>query len=211
MEYSQVMLNVIIGLAILLGMVQCFFGYRIFTIVIGLTGFLIGAVLGGAIGSDIFQENLLVLISGIVGGFIGAALMMLMYYFGVFAIGSILGIALGTAFFVLTKSNPVPAVLFILAVIGGVTAIIIQKSMIILSTSFGGAWIVVTGIAYFTTDAIDLTDIGELFRTGGNHLNTILIFWIALGIVGVIVQKKSLPSKEVVKKKSVFEQQTDQE
>jgi hypothetical protein len=211
MEYSQVMLNVIIGMAILLGIVQCFLGYRIFSIIIGLTGFLLGVILGSAIGFAVFQEEVAALISGIVGGFIGAALMMTMYYFGVFAIGALLGIVLGTSIFAVSNSNAEPVVLFILALIGGVIAIIIQRFMIVLSTSFGGSWIVVTGIAYFTTDEIDPTNLGEFFRTGGTHLNFFLICWIALGIVGVIVQIKSLPSKEVVKKKNVFEQQATQD
>ena len=209
MVYSQVMLNVIIGLGILLGSVQCFFGYRIFKIIIGLTGFMLGGVLGGAIGFAASQEEWVALLSGIVGGFIGAALLMMLYFIGVFAIGAFLGVVLGTALFAAAKSNPEPAVLLILAVIGGVITIIIQKFMIILSTSFGGSWIVVTGIAYFTTDAIDPTNIERLFQTGGTHLYVILIFWIALGILGMIIQNKTLPSTARGKRKNISENRKD--
>ena len=55
MDLHQDVLNVIIWLSILVGALQCFFGYRIFKIILGLTGFFIGVEGGAAVlvgGSD---------------------------------------------------------------------------------------------------------------------------------------------------------------
>ncbi len=195
MELPPDMYNVIIGLSILVGAVQCFFGYRIFKIILGLTGFLLGAALGGAIGYSIWPQEVAALAAGLVGGIIGAAVLVALYFFGVFLIGAFLGGVLGQVFFAVAESNPQPAVMLIVAVIVGVVALFFQKFMIIVSTGFGGAWIVVVGIAYFTTGAIDLTNLERMYRSGGSLTYAMLLCWIALGIIGVIVQYKSAPTE----------------
>jgi len=196
MSIPQDVLNVIIGLGILVGAIQCFFGYRIFKFILGLTGFLVGGALAAAIGYALSQEEAVALLAGLVGGFIGAALMVALYFIGIFLIGAFLGGVLGAVLFAVAGSNPEPAVLLILAVIAGVVALVFQKFMIIISTGFGGAWSIVIGIAYFTTGAIDPTNIERLFRSGGSHLYAIVLCWLALGIVGVIVQYKLIPTEE---------------
>jgi len=196
MYLPQNMLNVIIGLSILVGAVQCFFGYRIFKFILGLTGFLFGGSLACVIGYTISQEKVVALLAGIIGGFIGAALMSALYYIGIFLIGAFLGGVLGTVLFAVVKSNPDFSVLFILAVIAGVITLIFQKSMIIVSTGFGGAWNVVIGITCFTTELIHFSNLDQLFRSGGSHFYAIVLCWLALGIIGVIVQHKSAPTRE---------------
>jgi len=193
MELPQDTLNVIIGLSILFGAVQCFFGYRIFKIILGLMGFLIGGVLAAAMGFAIFEQEIIALVSGLVGGIIGAALMVVLYFVGIFLIGAFLGGVLGTVLFAVAETYPEPVVLLILAVITGVIALIFQKFMIIVATGFGGAWSVVTGIAYFTTGAIDPTNLESMFRADGSQLYIIVLCWIALGTVGVVVQYLSAP------------------
>ena len=193
MDLPQDVLHFIIGLSILVGTIQCFFGYRIFKIVLGLTGFLVGGALGGAIGFEVAQEEIVALVAGLLGGLIGAALLVVLYFIGIFLMGAFLGGLLGAVMFALAESSAEPALLLILAVIAGVIALIFQKLMIIVSTGFGGAWSVVTGIAYFTTGAIDPTHLEELSRSGRSHLYAIVLCWISLGIVGVVVQYKSPP------------------
>lgn len=196
MDLHQDVLNVIIGLCILVGALQCFFGYRIFKFILGLTGFLLGGALSGVIGFSFSQEEAFALLAGLVGGFIGATLMVTLYYAGIFLIGGLFGGILGTVLYAVAESNPEPAVLLILAVLAGVSALIFQKFMIIVSTGFGGAWGVVIGMVYFITDAVDLSNLDQTFRSGGSLLYAILLCWLALGIVGVIVQYRSEPKKE---------------
>ncbi|TYP95433.1 protein of unknown function (DUF4203) [Fodinibius salinus] len=196
MDLNQDIVNLIIGLSILVGALQCFFGYRIFKFILGLTGFLIGGVLAGAMGYSFAQEKAFALLAGLAGGFIGATLMVMLYYVGIFLIGALLGGFLGTVLYAVAESNPEPAVLLILAVITGVIALISQKLMIIVSTGFGGAWLVVIGIASLTTEIVDLSNFDQIFSSGGSYLYAIILCWLTLGIVGVIVQYRSEPKKK---------------
>ena len=190
MRLPQDLLNVIIVSSISVGFVQCFFGYRIFRFILGLTGFLFGGSLACVVVYTISQEELIALLAGIIGGIIGAALMSALYFIGIFLIGAFLGGVIGTALFAVVKSSPDLSVLFILAVIAGVITLIFQKSMIIVSTGFGGAWSMVIGIAYFTTAAIAPANLERMFGSGGIYLYTIVLSWIALGMIGVFVQHK---------------------
>ena len=196
MDLPHDVLNVIIGSSVLVGAIQCFFGYRIFKFILGLTGFLVGGTLAGVVGFEVSKEEVVALLAGLLGGFIGAVLMATLYFIGIFLIGAFLGCIWGAVLFALAESNPDPPILLILSVIAGVIALIFQKLMIIVSTGFGGAWSVVAGIAYFTTGSIDPNNLERLFRSGGPHLYAMVLCWIALGIVGVIVQYKSPPPKE---------------
>ena len=82
--------------------------------------------------------------------------------------------------------------MIILALLGGVAALVFRRFMIIVSTSLGGAWNVVTGIAYFATDdSIDPTSLEILSNCSDITLCIILICWLALGIAGIFVQYKS--------------------
>jgi hypothetical protein len=196
MDIPQDWLNWIIGLGIPVGCIQCFFGFRIFKIILGLMGFLIGALLAGALGSMISQDGLVVLLTALVGGLIGSMLMVALYVVGVFLMGAFLGGTLGVVLASVAQSDPEPATLLILAVIGGVLAVIFQKFMIIVSTGFGGSWNVVTGIAYFTIGDMATDSIEQMVRSGGSQNYAMLLCWIVLGLLGVATQYKMLPTPE---------------
>jgi len=196
MDLPQDMLNMLIGLGILLGALQCFSGYRIFKAILGFMGFLLGGAVAGAIGFAISEEPLVALIAGIIGGVIGAALLVALYFVGVFCVGAFLGVVLATVVSAAGQSEPQPVVLAIAGLVGGVIALALQKVMIVLATAFGGAWNVAFGIAYFATDAIDPKNIEQFFRSGGTLLYMVLLGWLLLGIVGVVVQYRTLPEEK---------------
>jgi len=191
MDLQQGVLNVILGLIILVGALQCFFGYRIFKFILGLTGFLIGGLLAGAIGGTFSQELVFVLMTAIAGGLIGAFLMVAMYFVGVFLIGAMFGGILGAVIYAIAEMNPDPVALLLLAVISGILSLIIQKFMIIISTGFGGAMVVVVGMALFITNTVSLSHPEQMMRTGESHMYAILLSWLALGLTGVFVQYRS--------------------
>ena len=187
------LVGIIAAISIVVGVSQCFFGYRIFMVMLALTGFLIGAVLAGGIGYAQSHEAAVALLSAIVGGFIGAVLMLVLHFVGVFVVGAIFGAILGAVLCGAAHSNLEPAVLIIPAVMGGIAALLLRRFMIILATGFSGAWNIVTGIAYFTTIAIDRGNVLEVFWPGGRYLFPVVLCWLALGIFGVIVQYKIVP------------------
>lgn len=192
MKLPSDVLNLLILLGIIVGAIQCFFGYRIFKFVLVLTGFIVGGALAGGIAYGNSPEPAVAVLIGLAGGLIGALLMAALYFVGIFLFGAILGGVVGTAVFAAAQSNPEPMVLLILGIIGGVIALIFQKLMIILSTAFGGAWNVVTGIAYFATGAIDPANVERLFRPGASHRFASILCWLVLGSVGVIYQYRSV-------------------
>jgi hypothetical protein len=189
--------NWVAVLGIVLGAIECFFGYRIFKIILGITGFLVGAFLGVILASASSQSQVIVLLAGLVGGIVGAVLAVVFYFIGIFLIGAVVGAVLGYVLFGLISTNPQSVVILILAVIAGIVAVIFQKFMIIVSTAFGGAWGVVSGVASLAGLAIGALDPQALSYLRPRTLYPLILCWLALGLVGVVVQYRSAPANPV--------------
>ncbi len=183
---------------ILLGVIQCFFGYRVFKVILGILGFIAGGVGAGALGYALSESQVIGLVAGLLGGAIGAALLVALYYVGVFLIGAILGA--GIASFLVNgagASSTELLILVVVAVVSGIVALVLQKFMIIVSTGFLGAWSVVSGITYYAIGG-DLAALERMLRQGGTQLYMMLLGALALGIAGIIVQYRSAPDSERV-------------
>jgi hypothetical protein len=179
---------------ILFGVIQCFFGYRLFKVIIGIIGFILGAALAGTLSYTLAPEIIVVIIAGVVGGLIGATTMLTFYYVGIFSIGAILGGILGSFVCSIMGLNPIPVVIILAVTITGILALLTQKYMIIASTAFGGSWLAMTGIVHFITGAKSPVDIEYILQSRGNFLFIILLCWIVLGIIGLLSQLKWLPT-----------------
>jgi hypothetical protein len=196
MDLPKNFLDLLFGAGILIGVIQCFFGYRLFKFILGVIGFIIGAAMCGAIGYAISGNAIVTFIAALIGGVIGAFVMIPLYFVGVFLIGSFLGGILGAVILGVLSIKPHIGVLIITGVIGGILAVFIQKFMIILSTSFTGAWNIIAGIVYFITPNPTVSDLLHFFSAAGSYMFLALLCWVALGITGCIVQFKSLPVDE---------------
>ena len=80
MDWIKEGMSIFVGLSILLGLVECFYGYRVFKQLMVLVGFIIGALLFGAIGYELFGEHWLVLLLGLVGGIVTMVLTLFFYF-----------------------------------------------------------------------------------------------------------------------------------
>lgn len=189
-------MSIVVGFGILLGIVECFCGYRLLKPVLALTGFMVFAALAASLGYALSQMKAVALLAGLVGGAVGIALVVALYFVGIFLLGAFLGGILGAVGFAVVGGHPEPLLLLLSAILGGALALGFQKFMIIVSTSFGGSWSVVSGIAYFTMGVTDPAHLERLLRSGGSHRYTLLLFWLALGTAGVAVQYRSLPARE---------------
>lgn len=196
MNIPQEAVNIIVTMSIVIGVIQCFHGYRVFKFILAITGFLIGGSMAASVGFVMFNNELASFLTGVVGGLIGSALMLGLFYVGIFIVGAFLGIVVGAVFFAVVGSDPEPVAMLLLALISGVMALIFQKFMIIFSTGFGGAWSVIVGIFYFTMGSMDLMITEQMLKAGNGYLYAALLCWIVLGIGGVIVQYKSASPKE---------------
>ena len=175
--------------AILFGLLCCFWGFRMFRVILGILGFAIGAMLVGQFVYNLTDGGIvLTVIAAIFGGIIGSALVLFVYFIGIFMIGA-------AAAYLLLNMLASPAGFAgntAVAVIGGILALIFQKFIIIVSTAFIGAWCFVSGLFYFFGSGIHPLEISELPWILQNYyypqFYVMLAFCLLLGIAGCIFQ-----------------------
>jgi hypothetical protein len=174
---------------IVIGGLYCFFGYKIFMIILWICGFIIFAPIAAAIGFGVSEgDRLVAVISGLIGGCIGGGIAVALYFLGVFLIGAACGALTGAFLSSAAGASPHPALLLPLAVIGGIAAIAIQKFVIILSTAFLGSFYIVAGILFFAVRYDPQRVLQNPSSALGGTFYVALLCWILLGIFGVCVQ-----------------------
>jgi len=137
--------------AIAWGVLDCFFGYKVFKITLALVGGLIGAVAAHAAATAAGLPTGGVTACLIAGGLLGAGLAFLMYIAAVFVAGFGFGATLGIL--LLAHYHHMVALLsgVVLGLIGGFLAVKVQRILIMLSTALLGAFRAVLALAYFTS------------------------------------------------------------
>lgn len=121
------------GFGLIVGAIQCFFGYHIFRVLSAVIGFFVGAILGGLLGGLSIGSGGAILLA-LLFGLLGAWLAYTLYKIGVFVVCFLAGILLGLLG-LLTGAVPLA---FILGIIAGVLGVVLTKPAIILATSIGG-------------------------------------------------------------------------
>ena len=184
------------AIAVAAGVVECFFGYRIFRFILGVAGFVAAAVFFGSLGYELSGGSEPVsIIAGLAGGVLGACLFYYLYIIGVFFLGAILGFTIAMYVFSLMNMDVIPAVLYGAAIISGALAAVFQKPMLIIATAFGGSFAAVTGGAYILYRNFYPLDPGFLGNLGEDQLYRMAMIWFALGVFGLVVQLMILPRK----------------
>jgi hypothetical protein len=133
------------------GVLDCFFGYRIFKITLAVLGGLIGVVFGQAAGAALGLGAAGEIGGLLVGGLLGAGLAWLLYVAAVFVAGFLFGATLGIL--LLANFNHMVALLsgLVIGVIGGFLAVKLQRMLIMLSTALFGAFRAMLALSYFTS------------------------------------------------------------
>jgi hypothetical protein len=197
MELHGEMYDYYVMAAAAIGLIECFFGYRILRFLLGVLGFIAGAVIFGSLGYELTEGSEMVsIIAGIAGGIAGAFIMYTLYIVGVFAIGAALGFMTASYVFGILNTDAITIVLIASALLGGILAAVLQKPMIIIATAFGGAYAAVTGVAYLISKNFDPLDPGFLNTLGEDQLYRMAIIWFGLGVFGLVVQLMTEPRKE---------------
>ena len=187
------------AIAVAAGLVECFFGYRIFRFILGVAGFVAAAVFFGSLGYELSGGSEPVsIIAGLAGGVLGACLFYYLYIIGVFFLGAILGFTIAMYVFSLMNMDVIPAVLYGAAIISGALAAVFQKPMLIIATAFGGSFAAVTGGAYILYRNFYPLDPGFLGNLEEDQLYRMAMIWFALGVFGLVVQLMILPRKAAV-------------
>ena len=128
------------------GLLACFAGYRIFRVVLGIYGFILGALFASnVVGGE--QSGATMLAAAIGGGLVGALLLVAAYFIGVALIGAALGAGAANLIWAAIGGEPHIVVVIVLAVVGALAALKLQRYVIVVTTAFGGAQTVVVGAA----------------------------------------------------------------
>lgn len=133
------------------GVLDCFFGYKVFKVTLALFGALIGLGLAQLATRYFGAGPAIETISLIAGAVIGASLAFLLYIAAVFVAGFGFGATLGVL--LLANFHHMVALLagVVLGITGGFLAIKVQRILIILSTALLGSFRSILALSYFTS------------------------------------------------------------
>ena len=127
------------------GLLACFAGYRIFRVVLGIYGFILGALLATSIVGT--EHTMWTIVAVIGGGLAGALLLIAAYFVGVALIGAGLGAMTANLVWAGIGGEPHVLVVMVLAILGALAALALQRYVIVVATAFGGAQTIVVGVA----------------------------------------------------------------
>ena len=178
------------------GLLACFWGYRLLRPLLAAYGFI-----GGAIGATLFIDGLQTWVAVIVtlaAGLAGALVAVLTYLAGVALFGAALGAVLLNA----VSAAPEPDLWFVLGacLTGALLALAVRRYVLILATSFGGAWTTLVG-------ALALAGNSAAVAAAGGNLEALppvadpraqlwfVVGWCGLGATAMLIQLRDLASR----------------
>jgi hypothetical protein len=182
------------------GLVACFAGYRFFRFILGLYGFIVGALVGSSLVAA--GNTIAVLVAALIGGLAGALVLTLLYFVGVALAGAAGGVVLAQMFYAGLGVEARQVVVLIVAVVGAGLALAFQRYVIIVATAFGGAW---------TALSVGLALLGNRVAGHAVHLTRadwarhtlavpsdgwVVVAWVVLSVLGVGVQLASGERRE---------------
>jgi hypothetical protein len=174
------------------GIIACFFGYRLFRIVLSIFGFIIGALAASSIFGT--SDTGPMIIAALVGGVAGAVVLFLAYFVGVALVGAGLGATIANLAFAAGDRAPSVWAVILLAIVGAAAAMYLQRYFIIVGTSFGGAWTLLVGAMALIGDSTAMKAAASGDVWVAYPLNPapgqrwLPIAWIVLSLIGAAVQ-----------------------
>ena len=176
------------------GLLSCFAGYRVFRVVLGFFGFVLGALLTSSImGTD---QTVWMIVAAVVGGIVGALILVAAYFVGVALIGAGVGALLVNLIWASLGREPHIVIVILFAIAGALAALALQRYVIIVATGFGGAWTTIVGALALMGDKLAVEAAARNNVWLAYPMNPapgqrwVIVAWLVLGLVGVIVQLK---------------------
>ena len=174
------------------GLISCFAGYRVFRVVLGIYGFILGAFLAsGAIGPE---HSAWMIGAALVGGVVGALILIAAYFVGVALLGAGIGALATSLIWASLGREPSALIVILFAIAGALAALALQRYVIVGATAFGGAWTIIVGALALSgsRNAVDAAARNNVWLAypmnpaPGQYW--VLFVWIALGVSGVFTQ-----------------------
>ncbi len=180
-------------LLVLGGVLSCFAGYRLFRLVLAIYGFILGAMLASSMMG--VTNTVGMIAAALIGGVVGAVILVFAYFLGIALVGAGLGALIAHLGWGYVGTGDPPAIsVIILAVLGAIGAMLLQRYVIVVATAFGGAWTIIVGGLALRGDraaaraaaASDPWILYPLSPAPGERW--VPIAWIVLGLIGTAVQ-----------------------
>jgi Domain of unknown function (DUF4203) len=174
------------------GLLSCFAGYRIFRVVLGIYGFILGALLASSFMGT--EQTFWMIVAAVAGGLAGSAILVLAYFVGVALIGAGVGALTANVLWAAFGREPGVFAVILLAIAGALGALALQRYVIIISTAFGGAWTAIVGGLALAGDRVagqaaaknDVWLAYPLSPAPGQRW--VILVWLAMGLIGALVQ-----------------------
>lgn len=179
-------------LLILTGALACVAGYRLFRLVLGVYGFIFGAMMASSVMG--ISNTAGMIGAGIVGGLVGALVMVMAWFVGVALVGAALGALLAHLVWGQFGSGDPPAVaIVVVSVAGAIASMVLQRYVVVVGTAFGGAWTIVVGAVNLMTARgtvrTPADDVWILYPlTLAPDQRWLVIGWLVLGLIGTGIQ-----------------------
>jgi hypothetical protein len=188
---------------VLVGLVACFAGYRLLRAVLTIYGFLLGAFFASALVSP--GDTVAMLVALAVGGLLGAVALYAGYFVGVGLLGAGLGSTVAySVWHQWHGTDPGVFVIMFFAAVGAGLAVTMQRVIVILATAFLGSQTAVAGALALMSRQVPKRGVDDVWI---GHLGIpqfgrqwTFVAWVALGIVGTVVQLRTRGSKKPSKK-----------
>lgn len=174
------------------GLLSCFAGHRVFRVVLGIYGFILGALLASSfMGTD---QRAWMVLAAVGGGIAGALVLIAAYFIGVALIGGAVGALAANFIWAAVGREPHVFIVILFSVSGALGALALQRYVIIVSTAFGGAWTTIVGAMALAGDrtAVNAAVRNDVWlaypMSPAPGQYWVLLVWIALGLAGLIAQ-----------------------
>jgi hypothetical protein len=174
------------------GVVACFYGYRLFRLVLVLSGFVLGAFMASSIFG--MSDSGPMIVAAVAGGLAGAAVLYFAYFVGVALAGAVIGAVAANVLMSAGDRDPHFLVVVFFAVAGAALAMYLQRYFIILYTAFGGAWTMIVGAMALVGNrtALQAAASGDVWvaypLNPAPDQRWLPIIWLILGAIGTGVQ-----------------------
>ena len=175
------------------GAVSCFAGYRLFKVVLGIYGFILGAMIASSMMGTSNTAGMV--LAALAGGVVGALILTLAYFVGIALVGAGLGALIAHVVWrQLGAGDPSPILVVACAIAGAIVAMMLQRYVIIVATAFGGAWTIVVAALAIMGDrtaakAASTANVWILYPFNPvPDTPWVPLAWLGLGLLGAVVQ-----------------------
>lgn len=187
-ELSGEQARIAMAAAIAVGVLYCFLGYRLFKLVLVLTGFVLAGSVAGALTGFLSHGKLVYMAAAAcLGGVAGAFALSFLYKAGVFCVGVLAGVLVADALIGARPETWVTSAVVGAAVFGGLAALAFERPMMTVATAAIGAWVAAQGVTFFVLGAPAPDGAPRLIEDARGPW-IVLTCWAMLATAGIAVQ-----------------------